>query len=47
VWLLHPKRSFHSGPHARVSASAEGVLVVLVAIQLFVLGLYLAPVFKA
>ena len=42
-----PDNHFAAGPDCRVSDfGAEGALVVLVAVQLSVLGLYLPPVFK-
>ena len=39
-----PDDHFRAGPNPRVTVSAEGALVVLVAVQLSVLGLYLPPV---
>ena len=42
-----PDDHFTAGPHCRVRLSAVGALVVLVAVQLSVLGLYLPPVFKS
>ena len=41
-----PDDHFAAGPDRRVIARAAGALVVLVAVQLSVLGLYLPPVFK-
>ena len=41
-----PDDHLAAGPYCRVVYSAAGALVVLVAVQLFVLGLYLPPVFK-
>ena len=41
-----PNDHFTAGPDCRVTARAVGALVVLVAIQLSVLGLYLPPVFN-
>ena len=41
-----PDDHFAAGPHCRVSSRRAGALVVLVAVQLFVPGLYLPPVFK-
>ena len=41
-----PDDHFAAGPDCRVKLRAEGALVVLVAVQLSVLGLYLPPVFK-
>ena len=44
---LHPKRSFHCRSRLLYDEfRAAGALVMLVAIQLLVLGLYLPPVFK-
>ena len=40
-----PDDHFAAGPDCRVTDRAEGALVVLVAVQLSVLGLYLPPVF--
>ena len=42
-----PNDHFTAGPDCRVNVRAEGALVVLVAVQLSVLGLYLPPVFKS
>ena len=49
LWRLRPQptRSFHCRSTLRCDARAVGALVVLVAIQLSVPGLYLPPVFKA
>ena len=41
-----PHDHFTAGPDCCVPARAEGALIVLVALQLFVLGLYLPPVSK-
>ena len=41
-----PDDHFTTGPDCRVTSSGGGALVVLVAVQLSVLGLYLPPVFK-
>ena len=41
-----PDDHLAAGPHCRVLVSALGALVVLVAVQLSVLGLYLPPVFN-
>ena len=41
-----PDDHFAAGPHCRVKVSDRGALVVLVAVQLSVLGLYLPPVLK-
>ena len=47
VSLIRPRRSFHCRSTLPCEASrASGALVVLVAVQLSVLGLYLPPVFK-
>ena len=43
---VHPKRSFHCRSRLPCDSRPEGALVVLVAVQLSVLGLYLPPVFK-
>ena len=43
---IHPIRSFHCRSTLPCDHRAEGALVVLVAVQLSVLGLYLPPVFK-
>ena len=42
-----PDDHFTAGPHRRVMYRALGALVVLVAVQLSVLGLYLPPVFRS
>ena len=42
-----PDNHFTASPHCRVTSRAVGALVVLVAVQLSVLGLYLPPVFKS
>ena len=42
-----PDDHFTAGPDCCVTTRAAGALVVLVAVQLSVLGLYLPPVFKA
>ena len=42
-----PDDHFTAGPDCRVMYRAVGALVVLVAVQLSVLGLYLPPVFKS
>ena len=42
-----PNDHFTAGPDCRVPSRAVGALVVLVAVQLFVLGLYLPPVLAA
>ena len=44
--LSAPDDHFTASPHCRVESRAAGALVVLVAVQLSVLGLYLPPVFK-
>ncbi len=41
-----PDDHFTTGPDCRVRFAAEGALLVLVAVQLFVLGLYRPPVLK-
>ena len=41
-----PDDHFTAGPDCRVRSRPAGALVVLVAVQLSVLGLYLPPVFK-
>ena len=41
-----PDDHFTASPDCRVMYRTSGALVVLVAVQLFVLGLYLPPVFK-
>ena len=41
-----PDDHFTAGPDCRVARPSEGALVVLVAVQLSVLGLYLPPVFE-
>ena len=41
-----PDDHFTASPHCRVMSRAAGALVVLVAVQLSVLGLYLPPVFE-
>ena len=41
-----PDDHFAAGPHGCVTGRAAGALVVLVAVQLSVLGLYLPPLFK-
>ncbi len=42
-----PDDHFTAGPHCRVTIRASGALVVLVAVQLSVLGLYLPPVLNS
>ena len=42
-----PDDHFTAGPDCRVTYRPEGALVVLVAVQLSVLGLYLPPVFES
>ena len=41
-----PDDHFTAGPYGCVEYRAVGALVVLVAVQLFVMGLYLPPVFN-
>ena len=42
-----PDDHFTASPHRRVTVRAAGALVVLVAVQLSVLGLYLPPVLNS
>ena len=45
-YQIRPRRSFHCRHTAVCKVRASAALVVLVGVQLSVLGLYLAPVFK-